>query len=463
MLVKRHTYITRHPFPTDLCWESAIPTLLAIPSLFAYSPSLLFGSTVPTRHPRPFIYLVHTMYIVGLRSSTRDPNAPSHIILVEDIFTMMNLNLIFVACSVVVVAALPPPSFSPRATVMVHQAHIAGASPIADLDLFQTVIASTDSPAALPRIAPRTNAISPLSTWKPQIDIKASTIAAGVPFQAVIAATVPTAASPTALRKNGSHPLSTWKRRLDTKQDPFNVHKWAGMGWSLSSAVIFGVGALSGFTEVPEMLEPITYLFLISTLIQSIGSIPMALRYRSGEPLVQRGFISSAITTCSLAFTGYWLGPFAHEALDPTMVAGFVAFLVLVDAVYSTTSFEDMKAVLAKIKEIDPLKEAKVPQLYTMLLSTFPIGLPMNAFLLQQMYGHTDDAREYVLGAIAHRGSSSELVYYASMVTSIAVSIGNLAATCSHRKLISKDVENITNVGSIVVALVFNINAAGNF
>jgi len=145
------------------------------------------------------------------------------------------------------------------------------------------------------------------------------------------------------------------------------------------------------------------------------------------------------------------------------MVAGFVAFLVLVDAVYSTTSFEDMKAVLAKIKEIDPLKEAKVPQLYTMLLSTFPIGLPMNAFLLQQMYGHTDDAREYVLGAIAHRGSSSELVYYASMVTSIAVSIGNLAATCSHRKLISKDVENITNVGSIVVALVFNINAAGNF
>jgi hypothetical protein len=54
-------------------------------------------------------------------------------------------------------------------------------------------------------------------------------------------------------------------------------------------------------------------------------------------------------------------------------------------------------------------------------------------------------------------------VYYASVVTSISVCVGNLAATLYHRKLISKDVENLATIGAIVVTLVFNIRASGSF
>jgi hypothetical protein len=64
---------------------------------------------------------------------------------------------------------------------------------------------------------------------------------------------------------------------------------------------------------------------------------------------------------------------------------------------------------------------------------------------------------------IALNGSTPELVYYASVVTSISVCVGNLAATLYHRKLISKDVENLATIGAIVVTLVFNIRASGSF
>jgi len=260
-------------------------------------------------------------------------------------------------------------------------------------------------------------------------------------------------------------PLATWKRRLNTKQDSFSIHKLAGLGWWLSSTVIFGAGAVTGFAELPKVLEPFTYLFLASTMVQSMSSIPMALRYRSNEPVARRGFISSAITTTSLAFTGYWLSPFAQDHPHPPIAAAFIALLVSADAIYSLTSFGDMKKVADEIQENNGIgNEEEAPaRKYTTLISMSPVGLPMNAFLLYHMLGHLDHVRDYFLSVIALNGSTPELVYYASMVTSISVCVGNLAATLYHRKLISKDIENLATIGAIVVTLVFNIRAAGSF
>lgn len=259
-------------------------------------------------------------------------------------------------------------------------------------------------------------------------------------------------------------PLSTWKRRLNTKQDTFSIHKLAGVGWWISSTIIFGTGAMSGFAELPQALEPFTYVFLISTMMQSMSSIPMAIQYRSNEPVARRGFISSAITTTSLAFTGYWLSPFAQDHTHPPTAAALIALLVSVDALYSLTSFGDMKNEAAKIQASNNATNNKQDaKKYTTLISMAPVGLPMNVFLLFQMIGHLDNVRDYFLSVIAHNGSTPELVYYASMVTSISVCVGNLAATLYHRKLISKDIENLATIGAIVVTLTFNIRAAGTF
>jgi hypothetical protein len=256
-------------------------------------------------------------------------------------------------------------------------------------------------------------------------------------------------------------PLSTWKRRLNTSQDQFSIHKFAGFGWWLSSTVIFGAGAMTGFTQLPAVLEPFTYLFLFSTMIQSMSSIPMALQYRRNEPVARRGFISSAITTSSLAFTGYWLSPFGQGHPHPPTAAAWIAALVLVDALYSLTSFGDMRNVAAALNANE--KDDKSPKKYSTLISMAPVGLPMNVVLLYHMVTHMDHVRDYFLSVIALNGSTPELVYYASVVTSISVCVGNLAATLYHRKLISKDVENLATIGAIVVTLVFNIRASGSF
>jgi hypothetical protein len=342
-------------------------------------------------------------------------------------------------------AAFAPTSSLTRAVVTVRHAHEAKASATTQKDLFQTVIADghvTD--------ASQTKAISPFSPRKRGLYTRKVKVSVDKVTNIPIAPRVSA--------------FNTWKRRLDTNQDPFNVHKWAGLGWLLSSTVIFGAGAMSGFTIVPDMLGPITYIFLVSTVIQSLSSIPMAIKYRRNEPSMQRSFISSAITSSSLAWIGYWLSPFAKDALRPDLATGFIALLVFVDAIYSISSYGDMMTLLDKIKEIDPIKGAQsLREKYTYLIGTFPVGLPMNAFLLQQMYTHLDDVRGYLLDNVTHRGSSSELVFYALLVTSIAASVANLAATLSHRKLISKKVVNLATIGSVVVTLIFNLRAAGTF
>lgn len=233
-------------------------------------------------------------------------------------------------------------------------------------------------------------------------------------------------------RRAANSSLDTWMRRLNTKQDRFDIHKWAGFGWWVSSTAIFGTGTLSGFTQVPPVLENYTYLFMIATIAQSISSVPMAIKYRSNEPAVQRGFISSAITTTSLAVTGYWLSPFVTEKIlvNPSVMVTVIGALVLVDVIYNMTAFQDLKDLLVSMfKEIDlnnPAEKAfSTRQKISTFLSTLPFGMVMNLILLSQMLGH-DHARDYVASVVIEHGSSLDLVYYASMVTSIAASVGNL-------------------------------------
>lgn len=255
----------------------------------------------------------------------------------------------------------------------------------------------------------------------------------------------------------------TWRRRLDTAQDPHNLHKWAGLAWLLSSAGIVGLGSASGFTALPDGLEPVATVFLLSTLVQSLSSIPMALQYRTNEPTVQRGFISSAITSISLALVGYWLSPYAAPAAGgggPEYATGFVVFSFLADTLFSLAAFRDVSLALTQLQLLGrsaAVVGGTAPQMYADLFAALPLGLPLNLYTLQAMYAHHDSGlRDYVIRALAERGTTVEVVFYTSMLSTVAIGVGNLAATLSHRKLISKNAENLLIVGSIAGVTAFN-------
>ena len=263
--------------------------------------------------------------------------------------------------------------------------------------------------------------------------------------------------------------VQRWQRRLDTHEDPFNIHKWAGLGWLLSSTAIVGSGLYYGFQEVPAILEPITYLFLLSTLAQCISSIPMAIQYRTNEPAIQRAFISAALSASSTALTGFWLGPYgdhnyfgAHLPSLPDIGLMLVALSILGDSAYNFKLCGDLKQIATKIFEMDPIKDATaISDEVIESIKRLPIGLPMNVAMLQQLWVHASNARVEFLDILVSRGSSSDLVFYASIITSIAISFGSLTATLQHRKLVSDSVNNFANVSAIMISAVINVVAAG--
>lgn len=263
--------------------------------------------------------------------------------------------------------------------------------------------------------------------------------------------------------------VQRWQRRLDTNEDPLNIHKWAGLGWLLSSTAILGCGLFTGFQEVPTILEPISYLFVLSTLAQSMSSIPMAIKFRAHEPSVQRAFISAAISATSAAFTGFWLGPYgdhnyfgAHLTNLPDIGFALVAIIMMGDSFFNFNLFIDLKEIASKIYEMDPVKDASnISHEIIESFKRFPVGLPMNVFMLQQLWIHASNARVDFLDIIVSRGSSSESVFYASMITSIAISFGSLTATLQHRKLVSDRVNNFANVSAVLITAIVNVIAAG--
>lgn len=288
-------------------------------------------------------------------------------------------------------------------------------------------------------------------------------------YESIATMPVPTEEQRTSSKTLFDPNVQRWQRRLDTHEDPFNIHKWAGLGWLISSTAIIGSGLYYGFQEVPAFLEPITYLFLLSTLAQSMSSIPMAIKYRAHEPAIQRAFISASISATSTAFTAFWLGPYgdhnyfgAHLPNLPDIGLILVAFIMLGDSLYNFNSFGDLKHIATKITEMDPIKDSKaMTDEVIESIKTFPVGLPMNFVMLQQLWVHAANARVDFLDILVSRGSSSDLVFYASCVTSIAISFGSLTATLQHRKLVSDSVNNFANVSAVMIAAVINVIAAG--
>jgi hypothetical protein len=169
--------------------------------------------------------------------------------------------------------------------------------------------------------------------------------------------------------------IDNWKRRLDTHEDPFNLHKWAGLGWLISLTLILASGTLSSFAKVPSMLEPVTYLFVIATIAQSLTSIPMAIKH-------------------------------------PDVGTTAVALIMFGDTLYSLYAFGDVKDIMHKINEMDPIKDTNaISDKFIEAFGTVPPGLLLNVAMLQQLWVHATNTRTDFLNILESRGSSLDMVF----------------------------------------------------
>ena len=273
-------------------------------------------------------------------------------------------------------------------------------------------------------------------------------------------------------QKRMSPSLSTWKRRLMTKEDKKNIHKIASLSYVLSSVALLGTGALNGFTEAPDFLGPITEVFLVATLFQSISSIDMAMNFRKHDLGARNGFINAAFSSLLNAFLALWTSPFAPEVFNGPMASELVLVtLCLAGLIGDVNGLLTIPAILesrsrtniqGKQSESSPFKDFISYLIPVVLISS------LNLMLLSRLLDSNDDGvrARFLHDCINHVGSlegeSQQIpIFYSMVLNSCGVSYSALAVTLRDKKLITKNQEQFV-LGSLnVVAPICSIHAQG--
>mmetsp|Transcript_9937 Transcript_9937/g.18138 ORF Transcript_9937/g.18138 Transcript_9937/m.18138 type:complete len:232 (-) Transcript_9937:528-1223(-) len=120
--------------------------------------------------------------------------------------------------------------------------------------------------------------------------------------------------------------LSRWKRRLNTKEDPFSLHKFACIAYTLSAFAILATAVFryfespEAFAEVPLSLELPTYIFTVSNVIMCASSVRMAFIYRRNDLTARNAFLSAAVSSILSGFYYLWTSPLGPEVLNNQMM-----------------------------------------------------------------------------------------------------------------------------------------------
>ena len=258
-----------------------------------------------------------------------------------------------------------------------------------------------------------------------------------------------------------------------TKEDKKNIHKIASLSYVLSSVALLGTGALNGFTEAPNFLGPITEVFLVATLFQSISSIDMAMNFRKHDLGARNGFINAAFSSLLNAFLALWTSPFAPEVFNGPMaselvlvtlcLAGLIGDVNGLLTIPATLESRSRTNIQGKQSESSPFKD--------FISYVFPMipAILLNLVLLSRLLDLTDGGlRAHFLlhDCINHVGSlegaSQQLpIFYSSVFSSCGISYSVLAVTLRDKKLITKNQEQFV-IGSLnVVAPMCSIHAHG--
>lgn len=233
-------------------------------------------------------------------------------------------------------------------------------------------------------------------------------------------------------------PVATWLRRLNTHEDYKFLHKSSSITYALSTYTIFGTGIFTG-GEVPDFLQPVTYVMVAASLIQMITGGTMSLQYRTDQG-ERNGMIGTGIATAYSATMALWSSSFAPAIFDNPLVSkginlvfmSLVEFL-LVDSILQTKSLITLRQKGKDVSETESMVDLIA------YISPIVVGSVFGLVPLV-FFGILHD-RSWYMDLVQQDILSSAASYYGQTLLGAYTAHVALATTLRDRKLISRQQE----------------------
>jgi hypothetical protein len=236
--------------------------------------------------------------------------------------------------------------------------------------------------------------------------------------------------------------------RLNTYEDRQGTHKLSSIVWMLSGFFILGTGISNEFSIIPNSLEVPTWLFLASSAMQSFSGIVMALKYRSDDPVVQKGFINAGCALTNLAYICLYLSPFASEQLNNFWLGNGLFILTSLPLVFLGVYeclhlFEMLERRKIRSKESSAIDFGLLADMssYGVAIIVAFIGAAAGVFVAAS----PDHDRAWLVDAASRGAFASPHFlaenYFSIVLYNLATGFGSLAITLRDKKLISKSIE----------------------
>lgn len=256
--------------------------------------------------------------------------------------------------------------------------------------------------------------------------------------------------------------LDLWQRRLITNEDPFGIHKWASIIYTLASIVILGTGGWSlayestalqstGTTVLPASLASWSIAFSLSNVIMCGASVRMSFIHRKGDLTARNAFLGTAVSSLFSGFFYIWLSPFAPSAFDVDIVSqSCFGVLLLLNAYFILDTMVQIPEIVEgrRDRRVETVPSDQNPTIFVRdaLGYVLPIawGLPViGSTAYQTSIAHD---RHWFLDYCHHIEVTTGFPFLASVaylqvLASLAASYGALFVTLRDKKLISKQQE----------------------
>jgi hypothetical protein len=282
--------------------------------------------------------------------------------------------------------------------------------------------------------------------------------------------------------------LSLWKRRLITTEDPWSIHKWAAIVYTVSSVVILGTGATRWIRTVvttmpedgssmyfdpssstlPDSLAPWAVAFSVANVMMCVASVRMSFIHRQGDLTARNAFLGTAVSSLFSGFFFLWVSPFAPALFtnNNTVSQGCFALLLLLNTVFILDTLVKIPEVVEgrRDRKVETTPAVDHPLLFVRdaLGYVLPIawGLPViGATGYQASFVHD---RQWFLDYCQSIQVSTGFPFLAStaylqVLASLAASYGALFVTLRDKKLINKQQELVGITLFSVPAMIWTI------
>lgn len=248
--------------------------------------------------------------------------------------------------------------------------------------------------------------------------------------------------------------LQAWTRRLRTKEDSLSLHKISNLGFVISSTALLGGMICSPndqgqfLSQVPAWLEPFDTMFLVSSTVQALVSIPMIKKFRNKDPEAAATQLAMGLTSIQMAAYASWQGPFCPGILEDHWKPIFALLIGMIATYDYKSAFGNYDVIQSQMKSIGVSTQVQTWQEkinhWFCFNGQFVAGTVANAAFLAAMLNAPD--REGLLQLMQTgynlpfcSGADLPLVYFTTVLAGTVISYQSLLATLANKKLMSPD------------------------